>query len=446
MPGRKKQFINKKEAITFHLVHRSQKDPLLVSDEASQHVLVQGHDKNKESLQEEQRKFGVFFDDDYDYMQHLKDTNEIYEVEMVERIEAEEMEQVRPRINIPSSALPSEYEKPVGLLNEAVPVKGPRPDWDPDIVEALDDDFDFEDPDNQLEDDFIQMANTGDMQQDGDEGSDLENVSDLDSDAEPMSDNDDFDGAYKYGDKMFMDEETKSRFTNYSMSSSVIRRNEGLTLLDDRFEKLFAEYDDAEIGALDQEEIDGNLRSGSKVLDSILEEFERKQNLKKLKEVVDEREAEESVAVETDESSEESDTELVTLEVKPEERWDCESILSTYSNLYNHPRLISEPAKVKNREIKLKHGIPEDSIATRGLTVDEINQLNRKDPMDKVSTYRPKDETAEERAERKRAVKEERRERRQEKKLNKKAFTKEKIRQDRELINVNMNLKGIKIV
>lgn len=41
-----------------------------------------------------------------------------------------------------------------------------------------------------------------------------------------------------YGDRMFMDEETKSRFTSYSMSSSVIRRNEGLTLLDDRFEKV----------------------------------------------------------------------------------------------------------------------------------------------------------------------------------------------------------------
>ena len=53
-----------------------------------------------------------------------------------------------------------------------------------------------------------------------------------------MSDNDDFDTDFKYGDQMFMDEETKSRFTNYSMSSSVIRRNEGLTLLDDRFEKV----------------------------------------------------------------------------------------------------------------------------------------------------------------------------------------------------------------
>lgn len=36
----------------------------------------------------------------------------------------------------------------------------------------------------------------------------------------------------------FRDEETKSRFTDYSMSSSVMRRNEQLTLLDDRFEQV----------------------------------------------------------------------------------------------------------------------------------------------------------------------------------------------------------------
>lgn len=37
---------------------------------------------------------------------------------------------------------------------------------------------------------------------------------------------------------LFMDEETRSRFTNYSITSSVMRRNEQLTLLDDRFEKV----------------------------------------------------------------------------------------------------------------------------------------------------------------------------------------------------------------
>lgn len=37
----------------------------------------------------------------------------------------------------------------------------------------------------------------------------------------------------------FKDEETKSQFTEYSISSSVIRRNEQLTLLDDKFEKVY---------------------------------------------------------------------------------------------------------------------------------------------------------------------------------------------------------------
>ena len=33
-------------------------------------------------------------------------------------------------------------------------------------------------------------------------------------------------------------DDTKSRFSQYSMSSSVIKRNEGLSLLDNRFEKV----------------------------------------------------------------------------------------------------------------------------------------------------------------------------------------------------------------
>lgn len=37
---------------------------------------------------------------------------------------------------------------------------------------------------------------------------------------------------------MFGDCETKTRFTEYSMTSSVMRRNEQLTLLDDCFEKV----------------------------------------------------------------------------------------------------------------------------------------------------------------------------------------------------------------
>lgn len=36
-------------------------------------------------------------------------------------------------------------------------------DWDPEIVAALDDDFDYDDPDNILEDDFIATANAEEL-------------------------------------------------------------------------------------------------------------------------------------------------------------------------------------------------------------------------------------------------------------------------------------------
>jgi len=46
---------------------------------------------------------------------------------------------------------------------------GPQLDWDPDIVAGLDVDFDYDNPDNILEDDFVTIAegqmpqNTDDM-------------------------------------------------------------------------------------------------------------------------------------------------------------------------------------------------------------------------------------------------------------------------------------------
>lgn len=39
-PGRRKKFIDKRNAVTFHLVHRSQRDPLQADDEAPERVLL----------------------------------------------------------------------------------------------------------------------------------------------------------------------------------------------------------------------------------------------------------------------------------------------------------------------------------------------------------------------------------------------------------------------
>ena len=40
---------------------------------------------------------------------------------------------------------------------------GPQLDWDPDVVAAMDDDFDYNDPANELEDDFVLQASDGEV-------------------------------------------------------------------------------------------------------------------------------------------------------------------------------------------------------------------------------------------------------------------------------------------
>ena len=40
---------------------------------------------------------------------------------------------------------------------------GPQLDWDPDIVAAMDEDFDYLNPENELEEDFVKMATSGDL-------------------------------------------------------------------------------------------------------------------------------------------------------------------------------------------------------------------------------------------------------------------------------------------
>ena len=57
------------------MVNRSQQDPLAADETAPQHVLVPQVKKNKNK--EEEHKYGIFFDDEYDYLQHLKDSSEL---------------------------------------------------------------------------------------------------------------------------------------------------------------------------------------------------------------------------------------------------------------------------------------------------------------------------------------------------------------------------------
>ncbi|XP_071448965.1 protein LTV1 homolog [Hetaerina americana] len=475
---KKKKFIDKKNAITFHLVHRSQKDPLTADERAPKHVLVPLECKTKEaekkSTHEEQRKYGIFFDDDYNYLQHLRDANAIsVEWEPCERFRVSKQEHAsketgenKPKVTLPSSVFASNVEEDIGLLNKAAPHSGPRLDYDPDVVAAMDDDFDYEDPDNELEDDFIALANAGSSEKGSDER-DTDGELGSEDGFENASWDEELDevGSLR-GPCPFAEEETRSRFTEYSMSSSVIRRNDQLTLLDSRFEKMFESYDDTEIGALETEEIEGDMPMGNGILMQCADEFEKERSTKVALEEA--RQAAHGDDEDLPEEGEEDIEETIEIDVstKDDEKWDCESILSTYSNIYNHPKLIQDNFATKTAiKISGKTGVPlgvlrsdrNSGLTSKGLAAldraYENEKRNGDDETMSVATsamsrlsFRPKEETPEEKKLRKQAIKNYRKERRMERKANTLAFKEEKIKQEKILLNNRQNIYNVKII
>ncbi|XP_026105177.1 protein LTV1 homolog [Carassius auratus] len=461
MPHKKKKaFINKKSALSFHLVHRSQKDPLAADETAPQHVLLPAARVEVEKRKEEQRNFGVFFDDDYNYLQHLREAPQPAELISAPRIrrdarpkpEEDEEDASIPTasINLPSSVFASEFEEEVGLLNKAAPVSGPRLDMDPDIVAALDEDFDFDDPENILEDDFVVKANDVMGGDDDDEWEDTDEEDGEDEEQDYDSEgglSEDEEGGRK--EFMFADCETKSRFTEYSLTSSIMRRNEQLTLLDDRFEKFYEQFDDDEIGALDNAELEGYIEPDSKRLEEVIKDyFIQKEKECQKPDQLGPAELP-SVKEEDEEEDGDGEVEIETMVIEPPtERWDCETIISTYSNLYNRPKLIQDPPKPKEIRVSSKTGIPLDVLPKRGLTTKQVEKMERINDSDlpRASTQpRSREESAEERRARKQAIKTERKERRSEKKANKLAFKQEKQMQEKQMVHLRANVQGLKL-
>lgn len=421
MPHKRKKFIDKRNAVTFVLVHRGQRDPLQADEAAPQHVLVEkrtgkvvalgparSSPSSAERRRDEQRKYGVYFDDDYDYLRHLRD------VETVAERAADLSDEPQRSIRLPSSVFRSAVEEREGLLNKAAPQRGPRPDWDPDVVAALDEDFDFGDEENLLEDDFMVLAGGPQDEESGEGGG---------SRAEDTDDR-----------LSFADEEVRSRFTDYTMSSSAIPRRGGLRTLDERFERMFETYDDAELGALDGEDVEGTLRPDGELLRRVAAEYDERSPTP--------REATEDAdgAVEARPGTEEETVYLETDDCGPREKWDCESILSTYSNLYNRPKLIAEPRKDRIA-LSPRTGLPVDG--RRDVRPPDGEVASRRST---ASVARARNETPEERRRRKASVKSLRRERRTEKKANSLAFRAEEKRQERAMIHLRNNLGGIKLV
>lgn len=478
--GKKKkhQFIDKKTAHKFTLVHRSQRDPLQADDDAGDHVLMpmdgtatgtEGSEGMKPLSKEEKIKFGITYDDDYNYMQHLRQRGEGM------LVLADNPDPVRgPKdfsmkgsdtkgtasfgnVQMPTEVFASVQEEDIGMLNKGVLPRGPQPDWDPDIVQALDEDVDFDDPDNFLDDDFINLANAegGDglseglfTERRGEDGEGewetaSEGGSDISSD-NLMSDEED----------EFANEETKTRFTNYSMTSSIIRRTEGLKVLDDRFERIMEQYDEEEIGCVEQEDVHGVLDTNNTLINNLIDDFYESNKKHSLAET---KSKEDEVAVygeeEMGEEEEEDESKVFEqfLKEDPKEKWDCESIISTYSNIYNHPKLIEEKSirpLAKKYELHKRTGIPIGVFDERKKN-EEDSDTDEEDDDVVIETVvlnnvRNKGETPEERKQRKQDVKNQRKNRRIEKKTNKLAFKYEQNMQEKVIKNT-IAQKGIKL-
>lgn len=288
------------------------------------------------------------------------------------------------KIRLPSTIFETRgAELKVGLLNKAAPNSTLDLDVDPEIIAALDGEVDDAE---ELEDDFMMLANGGEGAIATDEqisvfrdeksgrkeimarfGLVREQFSDEDSDYELDDEHDDFEHE--------AEDQPRGRrsklaelMTSGSISSAIMPRNEGKRQMDACFDQIMEDYEDKNIGYGDdesdeeeegedefdpekcKEELDqmvGNIRYPFSQIENPSEEIKRKTLI--AASMADDKPEVVQVAVEGS---------------RKRNRWDAESILSTYSTLYNHPTVIREPSKKK-----------------RGITKKDLNALDVSRPI-----------------------------------------------------------------
>ncbi|CDO73162.1 hypothetical protein BN946_scf185007.g217 [Trametes cinnabarina] len=238
--------------------------------------------------------------------------------------------------------------------------------------------------------------------------------------------------------------------SGYSMSSSSMWRNEHLTVLDERFDQIQLEYEDSdedeEEPTLDDPDEAPDLITSREDFESMMDEFLEKYEVisgkmrpvlpgtatEKL-DTIRKALGEAKIRDEAEESDTDDDDILRPLDVDDKkDRWDCETILTTYSNLENHPRLIRARNNKPVPKIRLdpKTGMPSIEEERPSKTKTKRPDSSATDEEDesrpvRVTVARKKGETPEEKKARKQAVKAERHARRMEKKATKESFSKE---------------------
>lgn len=416
MGKKNKQFIDKANSQKFHLLHRSQTDEaysgegvpsdfvLVAAQESindSKKVKFQGYSNHSE--RRDHITADGFKNDGYDYSQHLKEMGGGQYVGASGKVLGNAAETFIGKIvDLPDDVLPSTGQLERDL--EAITID--HEVMDEDIRAALFDDCDqngevFED----LLDDFVSTL----MEQPKDDGFDYDaHIASL---VARSSDRVGINRPRGWEDEEGSDEEFPDNLVDidekYDNNPTSRISKEQRAFVEEEFEKTMEEYDDGELGYLsdcEEEEVDGVFDlEKNELLESALDEFLQDQkdirmaegwskNEKLLKgnrasvQLKLDNEAAETTPLEVDIKKEKEEQETnqqeakqtidedkkmskkknlhkeielcqeYLQEVRIEEEWDCESVLSTYSTLDNHPTVIkSSNAKFKpykNRHVQ----------------------------------------------------------------------------------------------
>ncbi|KAJ3559000.1 hypothetical protein NM688_g602 [Phlebia brevispora] len=276
------------------------------------------HDEQRANIGEA-AAYGIYFDDtDYDYMQHLRPVGVQEDGVESALLEAPQRSKGKGKskepidlIDLPSEALPSATELPRNYESqEAIPssLAGFQPDMDPHLRQVLEALEDEEFVDDDLGDDFFgELVANGER---GDEDMEFdyadEGIEDGDGAEEedeswevrfakfkraqkvagPPSTGSDLDFYSEDGDTVGALPEISviggkkrrkgtSDASDYSMSSSSMFRNQGLTTLDERFDQIQKEYESDE--ELEDEDSDSDsapeLITSREDFDTMMNEF-----------------------------------------------------------------------------------------------------------------------------------------------------------------------------
>ncbi|EPX71527.1 ribosome biogenesis protein Ltv1 [Schizosaccharomyces octosporus yFS286] len=346
--GRKK-FVDKSKAQTFHLVHRSQRDPEYYNEEATERVLVPsdalkktGRQLNRQDLdaeyggavrsnEGEAAAYGIFFDDtEYDYMQHLRgmgNENATWVAAPAAKGSGQKkkdevvIKEEEPSF-LPEEVLPSKEEIKASYQNQqSVPdaIAGFQPDMDPRLREVLEllehSDMENEeetDGEVNLDDEFNNLITSGKVDEDEfyQQPPEKEEEHEYDEQAALAAGKSEWEVEFEKfkleqkkqpqaasSDGTFSDEDeeeerdevpelvstqkskprrkAKTAQSSGSMSSSALFRNEGLSFLDDRFDKIEEEYVPMqhESELLDPEQKDVNDLINDNQFNNVLDDF-----------------------------------------------------------------------------------------------------------------------------------------------------------------------------